>query len=224
MEKGGILQTEHKLNWKYGGGGAWCCYWQKFEVTNCFAYKTYVYKRHRSLMMQSTAGNVAHCSYKDGACILKDSSALIWDVNLQEHCQYLVWKSIPGDRLGENWISGDHNLALTWSDDPSDTHPQTCDGLPLIMSQQGIPFCIQSISPPTSQKWMKTRSHRSTQSAHRHRLKRENDPSDHGYVTTELLAGTLQAVATEVAEGIQYAYSHALTATCQNMRQLHNLL
>ncbi len=43
-------------------------------------------------------------------------------------------------------------------------------------------------------------------------------------MTTKLLAGTLQAVATEVAEGVQYAYSHALTATCQNMCQLHNLL
>ncbi len=55
-------------------------------------------------------------------------------------------------------------------------------------------------------------------------FKRGTNPNDHGYVTTELLAGTLQAVATEVAKGVQYAYSHALTATCQNMRQLHNLL
>ncbi len=106
------MQTEHQLNWEYGAAGAWCCHWKNFEVTNCFAYKVYVYKRHRSITMQSTAGNVAHCTYKDGACILKDSSALIWDVNLQEHCQYLPWKSIPGDRLGTNWIAEDHNLAL----------------------------------------------------------------------------------------------------------------
>ncbi|MCP4599592.1 MAG: hypothetical protein GY847_03470, partial [Proteobacteria bacterium] len=225
IEKGGILQTEHQLNWKYSGGGAYCCSWNNFEVTNCFAYKVYVYKRHRSITMQSTAGNVAHCTYKNGVCILKDSSALIWDVNLQEHCQYLPWRILAGDRLGTNWIANDHNLALTWSlDDPSDAHPRSCNGKQLIMSQQGIPFRVQSSRPAASRKWMKNRPYCLPRYVSGRRLKRENDPNDHGYVTTELLAGTLQAIATEVAEGVQYAYSHALTATCQNMRQLHNLL
>ncbi len=221
IEKGGLLQTDLPLNWEYSGGGAWCCHWKTFQVTNCFAYKVFVYKRHRSTEMQSTAGNAAHCTYKDGACNLRDNSALIWDVNLQEHCQYLPWKAMSGDRLGSNWIATDHNLALTWSSDMSEPRPRSCNGKALIMSQQGIPFRIQSFQSPKKRKWMKATSYRSSLNR---RLKRRTDTNDHGYVTTELLAGTLQAVATEVAEGVQYAYSHALTATCQNMRQLHNLL
>ncbi len=224
VTKGGLLQTENAVDWEYSRAGAYCCSWKSFSATNCFAYTVYVYKKHRSTEMQSTAGNVAHCQYADAACILKDSSAVVWDINPQEHCEYLKWKSISGESLGQNWISDDRNLALTWESTISDMTLTDCEGKRLQLSQQGMPFRIVKTGPqpPTSLQSRKNLLNPSN------RVKRRAQgkilAQDHGLVTTELLALSLQALSDDIARGVRYAYSHAMVGTCQNMRQLYNLL
>ena len=140
LEKGGLHQTNNILNWYYPGGGINCCKWKKFTVVNCFMYKAKAFKRHNNAHMESTVGDVSHCSYTSGECQMKDGSFLIWEVQQEERCQYLKWLRTPGRMLQNQWLSDDGNLALTWP--LHGTKEVVSCFEPVSMSDQGIAFRI----------------------------------------------------------------------------------
>ncbi len=140
VEKGGLLQTENKLDWDWTHGFFECCHWKTFEVTNCFAFQTIVLKRHGNDAMESPAGVVSHCDYKQGHCTLSDSTLLTWVPDGQEQCEFIVCQSIEGTQHGNSFVSDDGNLALTTVNAASSEQYQDCHGKALILSDQGVPF------------------------------------------------------------------------------------
>ncbi len=135
--QGDMWQTNHVIHWAFPGGGANCCYWKKWRVTNCYLYGAYVYKRHGERVMESTAGVVTHCVYERGSCAPKDGTHVLWESNKKEHCEYLQWKELPGKQWAENWLADDGNLALTWT---KGFQAKDCQGQSIQVSDQGIPF------------------------------------------------------------------------------------
>ncbi len=140
VEKGGLLQTENKLDWEYTQGWGDCCYWKTFEATNCFAFQTVVLKRHGHDIMESPAGVVSHCDYSEAHCTLADSSLLTWTVDKRERCEFVPWKSIEGMQRGNVWVAADGNLALTTDPHSKSDQYNDCRGNTLVMSDQGVPF------------------------------------------------------------------------------------
>ncbi len=168
-----LWQTNNQIDLSYPAGGSSCCYWKVVISDNCYMYKAFVYKRHGEKLMESTAGDVSHCKYKQGSCQLKDKTHLVWEPDEHEKCEFMEWKSFDGHKIADSWVSHDGNLALTHKNRKWVT---SCEQEQLRMSDQGIPFHYLSISTvPTS-----------------HRYKR-NYPQN-GVVTTELHAASLQAL------------------------------
>lgn len=112
-KEGHLYKTNNKLNWYYGGGGAWCCSWKYFPAYNCFVHRITVYKRHHAESMESTAGNVAHCDYRDSVCRLADGRMLQWEVDERETCEFIPWKAFEGRRQGNEFLEETWQLALT---------------------------------------------------------------------------------------------------------------
>ena len=132
---GDIWKTNNKIDWSYPGGGVNCCYWKKFTAKNCALLTTVVFKVHREAM-ESPVGLVNHCKYEKGECQLADGSFLIWEVNKTQHCELIPWKVLTGKEYGTNWLSKDHNLALTFT---KPTYATDCEGTRVKISDQGIP-------------------------------------------------------------------------------------
>ncbi len=140
VEKGGLLQTENRLDWEYTQGWGECCYWKTFEATNCFAFQTIVLKRHGHNVMESPAGVVSHCVYSEAHCTLADSALSTWTVDKREQCEFVPWKSIEGMQRGNVWVATDGNLALTTDPHSKGDQYHDCRGNTLVMSDQGVPF------------------------------------------------------------------------------------
>ena len=202
VDKDGVLQTTNKMDWYFSSGGVSCCKWNTFTTTNCFLYHAKVFKRHSESSMQSTAGSVDHSDYLKGHCALRNLQYLIWEVDSRESCEYLPWKRLKGNRWGHNWLSEDSNIAFTT------THPRTekdCAGKTMRISDQGIPYTI--LGTPRS-------DHES------YRKKRPSPNSTRkGIVSSAQLAASLQVLELKTRRNIQFAFHHALSATCHSMAE-----
>ncbi|MCP3666774.1 MAG: hypothetical protein GY696_30470 [Gammaproteobacteria bacterium] len=195
ISKGTLWQTTNEPDWTYSGGGTSCCYWKNSTATNCFMYKVFVYKRHEANEMQSTAGVVSHCKYREGKCDMEDGTFLSWVPDKREKCEYVQWKAVKGKKFGNNWISEDGNLALTFQNGGQTV--RDCDGNELILSDQGIAFkIIREIR----------RVRRSLEYGRRG-----------GIATTDLLAASLQAIEFDIRQNIEFSFQQALRATCRTM-------
>ncbi len=135
--KGDLFQTDNLPDMAYPGGGIDCCHWVTVITENCYMYKAMVYKRHDSQEMESTAGPVAHCTYTTGKCPLKDGTFLLWKPDEREQCEFLKWRTLKGERFGNNWLAADGNMALTHHDRQT---TRDCEGRRILMSDQGIAF------------------------------------------------------------------------------------
>ncbi len=203
-QKGDLWETENAIDLSYPSGGTSCCYWKKVATNNCYLYSGFVYKRHGEKQMESTVGDVSHCDYKQGMCQLKDKTFVIWEPNENEHCKFMKWKEFSGQKIGNNWISEDGNLALTHN---SRDWVSDCENHQLRMSDQGIPFRYLSTNTVFN----------------KHRLKRQNYHQT-GVVTTEMLASSLQALEFDLRNLVQFSFSHALASTCRSMESVVSVL
>ncbi|MCP4458566.1 MAG: hypothetical protein GY816_11165, partial [Cytophagales bacterium] len=192
----GMWQTSNTLNWDYPGGFFQCCTWVKYKATNCFLLKTKVYKAHSDKTMDGLISGVSHCNYQQGGCSLQDGSALIWQPNSQEKCEYIKWKVLKGEALGNSWLTLDHNFALT----KTKKIIRVC-GSTVFMSVQGIAFRVQK---------------RSVQN----RKKRQAFKNETGLVTTDQLSSQLQALEIITRRNINFAFRHASMASCHNLNSL----
>ncbi len=89
VDIGGLLQTQNKLEYEMPGGGIYCCKWIDYQAEHCFAHRAPVFKRHGEKEMTSPAGNVRHCIYHTGGCVLEDKTTLVWEPNFDQHCEFL---------------------------------------------------------------------------------------------------------------------------------------
>ncbi len=261
VEKGGLLQTENKLDWDWTHGFFECCRWKTYEATNCFAFKTIVLKRHGNGMMESPAGVVSHCDYNQGHCTLSDSTLLTWVPDTQERCEFIVWQSIEGTQRGNSFVSADGNLALTTINAAGGEQHQDCHGKSLIMSDQGVPFrrlrvwhqnnqvahrikrlahqdVVVDLNKASSfgqtlgaRTWAWRRQNRTAGVVKLRRARQliaeqsaANGPDSNGIVLADTLAMALQALEFRLQENIRFAFDHAVSATCQNMNAILQIL
>ncbi len=261
VEKGGLLQTENKLDWDWTHGFFECCRWKTYEATNCFAFQTVVLKRHGNDVMESPAGVVSHCDYSQGHCTLSDSTLLTWVPDKREQCEFVIWQSIEGTQRGNSFVSDDGNLALTTVNAAGSEQYQDCHGKAMILSDQGVPFRrlrvwragtqVASrakrlahqdtvVSPSKVKSYDQTLSTRTwvwrgqNRTAGVAKLRRArqltaerpaaNGPGSNGVVLADTLAMALQALEYRLQENIRFAFDHAVSATCQNMKAILQIL
>lgn len=196
----GLWQTQNVVPWSYSYAGFSCCRWHEFSATNCFFYQSSVLKRHAHTLMESPAGDVAHCDYTKGHCALHDSKFLQWKPDALERCAYLEWKTLIGHQWGSNWISKDNNLALTFR---AVVSKRDCDLNDLVISDQGIP--VRELAQ------MSKRS--------RHGRMVESLTTDGlAVVGAEQLAASLQALEFRSRENLRFAFTHAFATACDLMK------
>ncbi|MCP4487896.1 MAG: DDE-type integrase/transposase/recombinase [Gammaproteobacteria bacterium] len=192
----GLWQTTNKMNWDYPGGFFQCCTWVTFRTTNCFLMETKVFKSHSDRTMDGLINGVGHCNYHQGSCELSDGSALLWQPNKDEKCEYIVWKVLKGESLGKSWLTMDHNFALT----QTNHFIRECRNT-LFISRQGIAY--QTV-----------KNQRIT------RKKRQTAKDETGLITSDQLSSQLQALEITTRQNINFAFKFAVLASCQNLNSL----
>ena len=105
VRKGEVWQTTNEPDWTYPSGGFSCCKWKMVETINLAVYPAVVYTEHGTTSMSSTAGDASHCEYMKGSCLLDDGQTLVWHPNTTVLCPYLPWRTIPGNYMGNVWLS-----------------------------------------------------------------------------------------------------------------------
>jgi hypothetical protein len=114
-----------------------CCQDQEFSVEQCSVVETTVYKRHDEEFFESAAGDVSRCKFEEEVCQLSDGTALVWEVNPEERCAYLVVEDLSGTMTDQHFISDDLEVALTFTEYAIGT-VELCDGGNGSASDQGV--------------------------------------------------------------------------------------
>ena len=129
----GVYMTDNPVGEEY----VYCCKPYEFSADQCSLVETYVYKTFGNAVFESTAGDVSHCQYSTGSCLLSDESMLVWQVDKQVECEYQEWYSLSGKYFDHHFISNDHNMALTFVNSVYGAHTN-CKGEPTTISDQGL--------------------------------------------------------------------------------------
>ena len=189
----GVLATDNKFTHRLPRGGLpECCRWHEYSITNYFATPIRVYKQHGRKNFECTGADVTSCpGYFNNACQL-DEMALVWTANETASCNYLFFKEMAGWSSGNSWISKDNQLALTFSQ--SDV-VKDC-GNSVKLSDQGIPYQVVDKE---------------------NRTRRELEEQV-GVVTSDQLAGELEALYLRIREEQAFAYQRLLQDVCGNMQ------
>ena len=106
----GVYVTQNSANASY----QYCCKEHTFEADQCSVIVTSVFKKHNVEVFESPAGDVSHCRYEHGSCLLSDQSILVWETNKESYCEYEKWYTIKGKLYEDHFVSNDRNLALTF--------------------------------------------------------------------------------------------------------------
>lgn len=129
----GVFYTTNPVGEEY----VYCCKPYEFKANQCSMIETLVYKTHDSSAMESPAGDVSHCQYEAGSCLLEDSTMLIWGVEKKEECEYEEWYELDGHYFDRHFVSNDSNMALTFTTHAFNGHTD-CEGNPTTLSDQGL--------------------------------------------------------------------------------------
>ncbi|MCP4459599.1 MAG: hypothetical protein GY816_16480 [Cytophagales bacterium] len=187
--------TNNELNWDYPAGFFKCCTWVAHHISNCYLLETKVFKAHSDKSMDGLIAGVDHCDYHHGGCALKQGSALVWQPNKTELCEFIPWKTIEGEGLGDSWLSTDHNIAVT----RTKTFIRSC-GQTLFISKQGIAYITKKRSAK--------------------RDKRQTTTNSTGMVLTPQLSAQLQALEIITRRNINFALSQSIFSVCQNLNTM----
>ena len=189
----GVLATDNKFTHRLPRGGLpECCRWHEYSITNYFATPIRVYKQHGRKNFECTGADVTSCpGYFNNASQL-DEMNLVWTANETASCNYLFFKEMAGWSSGNSWISKDNQLALTFSQ--SDV-VKDC-GNSVKLSDQGIPYQVVDKENRT----------------------RRDLEEQVGVVTSDQLAGELEALYLRIREEQAFAYQRLLQDVCGNMQ------
>lgn len=192
QESGTIYKTHNALNFVWPSAPFGCCVAHQLSVSNCYLLSTTIHSRHGSPTPESAVGDVRHCSYKDGHCVLSDGSILMCTPNTEEACEFVAVSKMRGHLLGHVWISDSREFALSWQDD---SPPFTDCGHDLTITDQGYALTKMRRAP------------RSTR-------------PEVGIVTSNQLAAQLLAVEDQIQEAATALFHHALSALCHRTNLL----
>ncbi|MCP4486759.1 MAG: hypothetical protein GY820_05480, partial [Gammaproteobacteria bacterium] len=198
----GMWMTTNELKWDYPAGFFKCCTWVKHYISNCYLLETKVYKAHSDKSMDGLIAGIDHCDYHHGGCALKQGSALIWEPNKTEQCEFIFWRIIKGEGLGNSWLAMDHNIALT----RTTKFIRSC-GETLFLSKQGIAYKIKK-RIRHDPLFAKTRN------------KRQTTTNGTGVVLTPQLSAQLQALEIVTRRNINFAFRCASASVCHNMNSM----
>ncbi|VDL81906.1 unnamed protein product [Nippostrongylus brasiliensis] len=144
VRSGSVSKTSHTLDFTWPSAPFGCCTEYTLTVTNCFLISTMVHGRHGSSSPDSPVGDTRHCVYKDGSCVLRDGSVLLWSPDTEEACQFVFLSKLKGQQLDNVWLSSSGEFALSWSA----SSPTVVDcGHSLIISDQGYALSVIQRSP-----------------------------------------------------------------------------
>ncbi|VDL74986.1 unnamed protein product, partial [Nippostrongylus brasiliensis] len=144
VRSGSVSKTSHTLDFTWPSAPFGCCTEYTLTVTNCFLISTMVHGRHGSSSPDSPVGDTRHCVYKDGSCVLRDGSVLLWSPDTEETCQFVFVSKLKGQQMDSVWLSSSGEFALSWSA----SNPAVVDcGHSLIISDQGYALSIVQRSP-----------------------------------------------------------------------------
>ncbi|EYC26452.1 hypothetical protein Y032_0010g1163 [Ancylostoma ceylanicum] len=188
---GAVFKTSNELKFDWPSAPFGCCTTHRISVTNCFLLPTVIHSRHGSPTPESSVGDVHHCAYKDGQCVLNDGSVLLWTPNEQESCQFVSVSKMRGHQIGHVWISDSKEFALSWREDS----PTVRDcGQDLTVTDQSYALITMRRTPRSA--------------------------SRVGIVTSNQLAAQLLAVEDSVQGAVTALFHHSLSSLCDRTNLL----
>ena len=116
-----------------------------YRAGKCSMIEASVYKRHGITQIESTAGDVSHCSYSQGSYKLRDGSVIIWSPSSAEVCEYTPWFKVKGTLYGSHFVSGERDMVLTFNEYGYDSH-NDCKNRNISRSDQGL--MVRFETPP----------------------------------------------------------------------------
>ena len=196
---GTLHQTDNVVDLTYHTGFK-CCTDYEFDVTNAYLYETIVYKRHgNSELMESPAGVTSHCEYLSGFCALRDGSALLWQPEGREECQYIPNRTFLGRLQDSTWLSDSGELVLTFTKSRVVQQDPICGGT-VEVSDQGMACSHANVTE--------------------NRNRREID----GRVTDAEVNAKLQALELRIQTNYNHLFQSSVKINCQAMQSIAQLV
>ena len=137
----GVYIAKNSVNAVY----KYCCAKHLCRAGKCSMIEASVYKRHGITQIESTAGDVSHCSYSQGSYKLRDGSVIIWSPSSAEVCEYTPWFKVKGTLYGSHFVSGERDMVLTFNEYGYDSH-NDCKNRNISRSDQGL--MVRFETPP----------------------------------------------------------------------------
>ena len=201
VQIGTLYQTDNIAEPAYHSG-FYCCKDYEFTVYNAYLYETTVFKRHgEKEEVESPAGVTSHCTYLSGFCNLRDGSALLWEPDRKEQCQYLPHQQFHGKFQDRFWMADSGELALSFNKNRIVNQASECGG-EVQLSDQGI-ACNRPLNSSRS--------------------KRQINKLD-GAVTDSEVNSKLQALELRINENYNHLFRTSFLANCQSMQSLAQLV
>lgn len=129
----GVYLTKNPIDAEY----KYCCKKHDFSADQCSTIETTVYKRHGAQYFESPAGDVSHCNYDHGSCLLADGTMLVWEKNENVTCEFEPDFSVNGTYFDGHFVSDDFDLAFTFTKHGLHHH-KDCQGRVASMTDQGL--------------------------------------------------------------------------------------
>ena len=129
----GVFLTQNPINAEY----KYCCKKHDFSADQCSVIETTVYKRHGAQYFESPAGDVSHCDYDHGSCLLTDRTLLVWEKNGNVTCEFEPDFQVNGTYFDGHFVDNEFNMAFTFSKHGINHH-QDCQGRVASMTDQGL--------------------------------------------------------------------------------------
>ena len=100
-QRDGVYLTCNLVNAEY----KWRCKKHSCSAEQCSLIQATVYKCPGKSTFESITGDVRHCHYDDGYCILVDGSMLIWVVKNNHTWQYTLWFNVTGTLYDHHFVT-----------------------------------------------------------------------------------------------------------------------
>lgn len=200
--------------------------WRYQVISNCFVFDTVVSAHYGDDQLHTPLAHAVDCRYSNGACNLKDGSAIYWTPRESQRCRFTPVKSYSGTFMNFAWISDSQEIALSFQF----PYQKVVDCKEeYIISQQGYAVIYKQLIPLMKVPKLIDR------------LKREVTEPEASYrnvtvryvpriiqsgpVTSEQLAAELTAVSLDVGRSVSFTFRHNFKAICSQInsvaRQLH---
>jgi hypothetical protein len=214
---GEMWQTVNKENIEWSGSGFWCCDKLVHETYNCFLFETKVFASHSTAEISSPVADLRKCKYNEEQCQVPDGSLLMWKANRQQKCDFISFTNAIGESMGKSFLSQNGEFALSWLN-------------PIVVNDcsQRLMITDQGYALHEAQVLILKRTKREAREELRILKKRDlnldSQMAGAGLVTTNQLSSQLLALELNFRRSSSYAYTHAIQASCQNIKMTQRVV